>query len=277
MTTLLAAKRAGLAQLAQAGIAEPAQDVAILLAHVLGVDRGGLALLGPQTELTPAQAAALDTALTQRAARQPIAQITGQRLFWGLSFAVTRDVLDPRPETETLIAAALQQPFARVLDLGTGTGCILLTLLAETTATGVGVDLSPQALTVAQGNAQRLGLAARAVFQHSDWFAQVAGQFDLITSNPPYIAADEMPSLSPDVREWEPHLALTPGGDGLDPYRIIARDAGRFLRPGGRVLVEIGPTQAARVAGFFAAQGFAGITVLQDLDGRDRVVAAQKP
>ncbi len=278
MTTLLALRRAAQAQLAAAGNAEAAQDVALLVAHVLGVERGTLALLDPQTVLTREQAARLQEAVTKRAAHQPISQITGQRLFWGRSFAVTPDVLDPRPDTETLVAAALKQPFTRLLDLGTGTGCILLSLLAETAgATGLGLDISDAALSVAQANAQRLDLSARAAFVQSDWFAQVDGWFDLIVSNPPYIAADEMPGLAPDVREWEPHLALTPGGDGLDPYRIIARDAPAFLRPGGRLMVEIGPTQAYAVAGYFAAAGLAGITVLQDMDGRDRVVAAIKP
>ncbi len=278
MTTLLAARRAAIAQLEAAGIDAPSQDVSALLAYVLGVERGALALIGPQTELTRDQAIRLHQAIAKRATHQPISQITGQRLFWGRSFTVTPDVLDPRPETETLIAAALAQPFTRVLDLGTGTGCILLSLLADrAAATGIGVDLSAAALAVAQGNADRLGLGARTQFVQSDWCDQVQGQFDLIVSNPPYIAADEMPGLAKDVREWEPHLALTPGGDGLVPYRIIARQAPLHLASGGRLLVEIGPTQADAVSGYFAGQGLTGITTLQDMDGRDRVVCAEKP
>jgi release factor glutamine methyltransferase len=203
-----------------------------------------------------------------------MAQITGERLFWGRSFRVTGATLDPRPETEVLVAAALAEPFARVLDLGTGTGCILLSLLADRPGTaGLGVDVSPAALAVAVENAARLGVVAE--FRLSDWFAGVAGRFDLIVSNPPYIAAAEMAGLAPEVRDWEPHLALTPGGDGLDAYRAIAGGVAAHLEPGGRLLLEIGPTQAAEVAALLAAAGLAGIEVLADLDGRDRVVAAR--
>ncbi|MCC6520333.1 MAG: peptide chain release factor N(5)-glutamine methyltransferase, partial [Tabrizicola sp.] len=217
-------------------------------------------------------------ALVARIARQPVAQITGRRLFWGLSFRVTRDVLDPRPETETLVAEALKVPFLKVLDLGTGTGCILLSCLkGMPMARGLGTDISDAALQVAVGNTRDLGLEARARFRKSDWFGQVTGAFDLIVSNPPYIAAEEMPALAPEVRDWEPHLALTPGGDGLDAYRTIARGAGARLLPGGRLLVEIGPTQGQAVAALFEAEGFAAIRILPDMDGRDRVVAAVKP
>ena len=207
-----------------------------------------------------------------------MAQITGRRLFWGRSFQVSRDTLDPRPETEILVQAALAQPFAKVLDLGTGTGCILLSLLADRPmAQGVGLDISEAALGVARANAQDLGLGQRAQFVASNWFAQVQGRFDLIVSNPPYIAADEMSQLSPEVRDWEPQIALTPGGDGLEAYRQIARGAGARLLPQGRILLEIGPTQAQDVSKLLGAQGFVQIQVLPDLDGRDRVVSAQKP
>jgi release factor glutamine methyltransferase len=144
-------------------------------------------------------------------------------------------------------------------------------------ARGLGTDISDAALQVAMGNTRDLGLEARARFRKSDWYADVTGAYDLIVSNPPYIAADEMPALAPEVRDWEPHLALTPGGDGLDAYRAIARGAGARLMPGGRLLVEIGPTQAAAVSGLFAEAGLAEIRVLPDMDGRNRVVAAVKP
>lgn len=269
--------RAAVARLTGAGVPDPARDARLLLAHALGVtpDRVMLALQDPLSE----DAATLfDAALAARSARQPVSQITGRRQFWGRSFRVTRDVLDPRPETETLIAEALSAPFSQVLDLGTGSGAILLTLLAERPlAQGLATDLSPAALAVAQANAATLGLGARARFAQGNWFDPVVGTFDLIVSNPPYIAAAEMAALSPDVVEWEPHLALTPGGDGLDAYRAIAAGAPAHLRPGGRLMVEIGPAQGADVAALFAAAGLAEIRVLPDFDGRDRVVAAIRP
>ena len=269
--------RAAVAQLTGAGVPDPARDARLLLAHALGVtpDRVMLALQDPLSE----DAATLfDAALAARSARQPVSQITGRRHFWGRSFRVTRDVLDPRPETEGLIAEALSAPFSQVLDLGTGSGAILLTLLAERPlAQGLATDLSPAALAVAQVNAATLGLGARVRFAQGSWFDPVVGTFDLIVSNPPYISAAEMAALSPDVLEWEPHLALTPGGDGLDAYRAIAAGAQAHLRPGGRLMVEIGPAQGADVAALFAAAGLAEIRVLPDFDGRDRVVAAIRP
>lgn len=266
-----------LARLKAAGIDGAARDVRILLAHALGqgADRLTLHL---QDELSPGQDAAFAAAIGARVARQPVSQIIGQRLFWGLPFRVTRDTLDPRPETETLVAEALSRPFHKLLDLGTGTGCILLSCLAGMPrARGIGVDLSDAALLVAQENAQALGLDARARFRRSDWFSDVPGTFDLIVANPPYIAAVEMAALSPEVRDWEPHLALTPGGDGLDAYRIIATGAGARLMPGGRILVEIGPTQGPSVTDLFMRAGLERVQVLPDMDGRDRVVAALKP
>jgi release factor glutamine methyltransferase len=144
-------------------------------------------------------------------------------------------------------------------------------------ARGVGVDFSFAALEVATENSRDLGLADRARFLRSDWFAQVSGAFDLIVSNPPYVAASEIADLAPEVRDWEPHLALTPGGDGLGAYRTIARGAGARLMPGGRLMVEIGPTQGLAVVALFAAAGLERIQILPDMDGRDRVVVAVKP
>ena len=262
--------------LRDAGIEDGSRDARVLLAHALGIGPDRLTLRLPD-EMTVPQEEIYDAALKARIARQPVAQITGRRLFWGSSFRVTRDTLDPRPETETLVAEALTQPFLKLLDLGTGTGCILLSCLkGMPLARGVGTDISDAALQVAIGNTRDLGLEARARFRKSDWFTEVTGAFDLIVSNPPYIAAAEMPDLAPEVRDWEPHLALTPGGDGLDAYRAIARGAGSRLMPGGRLLVEIGPTQGLAVAALFTASGLTGVRVLPDLDGRDRVVAAVK-
>ena len=271
------ALRRAIPQLQEAGIEDAARDARVLLAHVLGIGSDRLTLK-LSDEMTAPQAVAYEEALRARAARQPVAQITGRRLFWGLSFRVTRDVLDPRPETETLVAEALREPFRRLLDLGTGSGCILLSCLKDMPeACGLGVDLSEAALRVAIGNSRDLGLEARAQFRKSDWFSDVAGSFDLIVSNPPYIAEHEMAGLAPEVRDWEPLQALTPSGDGLEAYRIIARGAGARLGPGGRLLVEIGPTQGAAVADLFQAAGLAEIRTLPDMDGRDRVVVAVRP
>ncbi len=261
------------ARLMMAGVEDPMRDARRLLAHAMGVAPDRLTLhLNDRPE--PEAMAAFEDLVAARAARRPLSHLVGGREFWGRRFRVTPDVLDPRPETEILIAAALEEPFESVLDLGTGSGCILVSLLAERPgATGLGTDLSPAALEVARGNAAALGVAAE--FAVSDWFAAVVGRFDLIVSNPPYIAADEMAGLAPEVRDHEPHLALTPGGDGLDAYRDIAAGAPAHLAPKGRILVEIGPAQGLAVAALMAAAGLTGIRILPDLDGRDRVVAAR--
>lgn len=277
MTTGSEALRAALPVLRAAGVEDAPRDARLLLAHAMGLPADRLVLHLPDA-LSPAQQAAFDAAIAARAARQPVAQILGERWFYGRAFKVTRDTLDPRPDTETLVAAALERPFLNVLDLGTGTGCILISCLAGMPmARGLGVDLSEAALEVARENARRHGVDRRASFRASDWLSAVPGRFDLILSNPPYIAADEMAGLAPEVRDWEPHLALTPGGDGLDAYRAIARGAPARLMAGGRLMVEIGPTQGAQVAGLFAAQGLEDVRILPDIDGRDRVVAAVKP
>ncbi len=265
------------ARLAAAGVDGAARDARVLLAHALGVAPDRLTLHLPE-KMTEAQERAYEAALAAREARQPVAQITGRRLFWGQWFRVTQDTLDPRPETETLVEAALAEPFLKILDLGTGTGCILLSCLqGMPMARGLGVDISEAALEVAADNSRRIGVQDRARFQRSDWFSRVSGAYDLILSNPPYIAASEMAALAPEVRDWEPHLALTPGGDGLDAYRMIARGAGARLMPGGRLMVEIGPAQGAAVAALFVAAGLEQVRILPDMDGRDRVVAAVRP
>ncbi len=264
-------------QLVAAGVPDAPRDARRLLAHAMRIDPARLAL-HLSDPLQAEAAARFAVAIAARARRQPVSQITEERWFYGRKFRVTPDVLDPRPETETLIAAALEEPFARVLDLGTGSGAILLSLLAERPdASGLGTDASPAALAVAAGNARALGQEARAEFHAGDWWQAVppGAQFDLIVSNPPYIAEDEMSWLEPEVRDWEPRMALTPGRDGLAAYRAIASGTAAHLRPHGRVLVEIGPTQASAVQGFFSAAGLVEVRVLPDLDGRDRVVVAR--
>lgn len=271
-----AALAAAVRRLREAGIPDAPRDARRLLAHALGIAPERLTLHLSE-ELPEGATAAFEAALARRERREPVSHITGRRAFYGRDFRVTRDVLDPRPETETLVELALSRVFARVLDLGTGSGCILLTLLAERgEATGLGVDLSEAALAVARGNAEALGID-RAEFLRSDWCEAVEGQFDLIVSNPPYIAADEMPGLAPEVRDWEPEMALSPGGDGLEAYRAIAACAPAHLSPGGWLMVEIGPTQAAAVSGLFRAAGLENVTIHSDIDERDRVVCAEKP
>ncbi|WP_136635669.1 peptide chain release factor N(5)-glutamine methyltransferase [Pseudooceanicola onchidii] len=265
------------ARLTKAGVADPRGDARRLFdwAYALGQAAGPSQDRDAPNAVTQA---AFDDAIARRADRQPVSQITGRRAFWRHDFDVTPDVLDPRPDTETLVEQALAVPFDRVLDLGTGTGCIVISLLADRiTATGMAVDASDAALTVARGNADRIGVADRLDLRLSDWFTHVTGQFDLIVSNPPYIALEEMPGLAPEVARWEPRLALTDEGDGLGAYRIIAGHVMAHLTPGGWLMVEIGPTQAAGVADLFRAAGFDTVQVHRDIDQRDRVVTGQRP
>lgn len=266
------------ARLRTAGIDDPARDARRLLAHVLGVAPGRLTLVLPEL-LSANHRRDFDVLIDRRMRREPVSHLIGTRAFYGREFEVTADVLDPRPETETLIATALQHPFRRVLDLGTGSGCILLTLLAEhPQATGQGTDLSPAALRVAARNAASLSLSDRVTFAQGSWFGAVPAddRFDLIVSNPPYIALSEMPGLAPELAH-EPRMALTDGADGLEAYRAITAGASRHLQPKGRLIVEIGPTQADAVRALFATNGFCDLQVHCDLDGRDRVVTGVMP
>lgn len=217
-----------------------------------------------------------DAAIEKRIERQPVSQIIGCRAFWRHAFRVTPDVLDPRPETETLVELALSEPFERVLDLGTGSGCILISLLADRPkAKGAGTDISEHALRIAGENAERLGVADRLILPLSDWFDDIGSRFDLIVSNPPYIALNEMDCLAPEVKNWEPHLALTDGADGLSAYRAIACGAPRHLTEGGRLLVEVGAAQSQAVIGIFRAAGLEDVHAHPDLDGRERVVTGR--
>ncbi len=270
--TVNEALTAAIQALRAADVPDAANDARILMAHALDIDRGRLTLVLPD-EVGNDVMIRFSMAIDERCARKPVSHIIGTREFFGRDFIVTADVLDPRPDTELLVETALAAPFETVLDLGTGSGCILLSLLAENkSAKGQGSDTSPAALNIAEQNATGLGLEKRTSFIRSDWFDNIDGRFDLIVSNPPYIAAEEMPALSPEVRNWEPLIALTPGGDGLDAYRVITANAAQHLNPQGRLLVEIGPTQAGAVCSLFEDAGFDGITTLQDIDGRDRVV-----
>jgi len=263
--------------LTDAGIPNAGVDARVLLAHAMGCEPSRLILM-EDDEVLPEVFRTFDAYLASREKFQPVSQIIGGREFWGRWFSVTPDVLDPRPETESLIEAALQHgPFQRILDLGTGSGILAVTLAAEwADARAIAVDISSEAIAIATKNAAAHDVSDRVNFIVSNWFDAVAGQFDLIVSNPPYIAGAEMAELSPDVRNWEPFLALTPGGDGLDAYRTIAAMLAEFLADEGLALFEIGHTQGVDVVKIFKAAGFANVTVSQDLGGKDRVVAVKK-
>jgi len=273
--TAAQAMSAAAARLRAAGVDDPGRDARVLLAHAARIEASRVTLIAPE-DLAPDIAERYEHLIALRAIRIPVSHLLGEREFYGRSFKVSREVLDPRPETEILIEAALAHPFDRFLDLGTGSGCILVTLLAEVEqATGLATDLSEPACLQASANAVMHRVQHRAEVIQSDWFDDVTGKFDLIVSNPPYIALKEMDGLSSEVREHEPHMALTDGGDGLGAYRSIADGAARHLAPGGRILLEIGPTQGPDVMALLASAGFKNLRCIPDLDGRPRVVMVQ--
>ena len=271
--------------LTAAGIDNARFEARLLMAQASGLSTEQLIARGRD----PAPAPAVETlrSLTaRRVKREPMAYILGEREFWGLPFKVSPAVLVPRPDSETMIEAALllqpdrSRPW-RLLDLGLGSGCLLLTLLKEVPhATGLGLEASPAALAVAQANAEALGVADRATlvsgdWREPDWTDRLAGPFDLIVSNPPYIEAATIDLLMPEVSRFEPRLALDGGADGLDAYRAIAAAAPQLLAAEGRLLVEIGEGQAPETTKIFASAGLRVATPLKDLGGIDRVLAIQ--
>lgn len=264
-------------QAAEIEIPHASREARILMAKAMGVSADRMTLMAHD----PIENRLWDNAMamaTRRTCGEPMSHIIGQRQFYGRDFHVDARVLDPRPETEMLIEAALAEPFDAVLDLGTGSGAIVATLLAERPdARGVGADVSQDALDVAAQNAALLGVENRLQLVKSDWFANVTGVFDLIVSNPPYIAAGEMDGLQREVRVYEPRMALTDEGDGLSCYRQIISGYAPHLSPQGRLIVEIGPTQAGAVCEMMAQAGLMQITVIRDLDGRDRTISAHNP
>jgi release factor glutamine methyltransferase len=263
------------ARLAAAGIEDPRREARLILAAALGVDAAGLLLVETLADDTG------EDLLRRRLAREPLAYILGRREFWGLEFATSPATLIPRPDSETLIEAALQTfperaAVRRILDLGTGTGCLLLAALHEFPAAfGVGVDLSAAAAALAGRNAENLHLAGRASFLAGNWDGAIEGQFDLILSNPPYIQQADMVGLMPEVAVYEPVLALNGGPDGLAAYRMIISALPRLLAPRGAAVLELGAGQADDVAALAAAQGL-GWRTRADLGGHQRALILQR-
>ena len=277
MTTASEAMVAATARLRAAGVPEPARDARVLLAHAARVDAARVTLIAPD-DIAPDIEERFDQLVALRAVRVPVSQLIGEREFYGRAFKISRDVLDPRPETETLIEAALALPFSRILDLGTGSGAILVTLLAEREdARGVGIDVSEAACLQSAANAALQGVAERAEIVQSDWFANVEGRFDVIAANPPYLTLEEFETAAPELVQHEPRFALTDEGDGLSVYREIAGAAAGYLSEGGSVLAEIGWEQGGPVREIFVAAAWSDVRVLPDLDGRDRVIIARNP
>jgi len=276
MSTVQRALAAANITLKENGFPDAPRDTRRLMAACMDVPVDRL-LLHSQDPIGDVTAAAFAAMVQLRLDHVPVSRIIGRRTFFGRAFTISNDVLDPRPETEVLIVQALSSPFQTCLDLGTGSGAIAITLLAENPQARVlATDVSSDALHIAARNAQQIGVDARLSLLESDWFAQVDGTFDLIVSNPPYIAAEEMAELSRDVREHDPHIALTDHADGLTAYRKITAGAAAHLAPKGRLIVEIGPTQGRQVAQMFTDAGFADVQIIPDFDGRDRVVCGQK-
>ena len=268
-----------------AGIGTAALDARVLVMHALDIDHAAL-VADPDRPVSTAGAAALEAMALRRIAGETVSRIIGFREFHGRRFAVTADTLDPRPDTETLVEAALDacrdRPPARILDLGTGTGCLAVTLLlAFPEATAVASDISTAALAVADANARAHGVSQRLRLVRSDWWENIGGRFDLVVSNPPYIATSAIAGLAPEVRHGDPMIALDGGVDGLAAYRGVAAGAIAHLAGRGLVLVEIGEGQAGDIVDVFALAGLrprAGARArIADLGGRVRVLAFDRP
>lgn len=278
---LLQAWQGARARLEAAGIPGPVIDARVLVEAACGVTRADI-VGDPYRELEAGQVERLDDYLERRIRREPVSHILGRRGFWNIMLGVTPDVLTPRPETEVIVDHALRlfpegRPFS-LLDLGVGSGAILLAILAERPAArGLGVDASEEALAVARDNAAHLGMGGRVALLRGDWTAGLGDAgFDLVVSNPPYIATDVIETLDPEVRVYEPRLALDGGPDGLNAYRTLAPEILRVLKPGGRFLVEIGFDQRVAVEALFRQAGALEVETLPDLSTHDRVVTGVK-
>lgn len=279
--TLVQAWGAARKRLEAAGIDGPVIDARLLVEASCGATRTDI-VTDPHRPLSAEQEATLASYLDRRIAREPVSHILGRKGFWTIMLSVTRHVLTPRPDSETIVDYVLkttpETAAVSILDLGVGSGALLLAILAERpAATGVGIDVSPEALAVARENAADLDLATRCTLLHGDWTAGLDdAAFDLVVSNPPYIASAVIEELEPEVRDHEPRLALDGGADGLDAYRRLAPEILRVLTPGGRFAVEIGYDQKSEVEALFREAGAEQVLTLRDLADRDRVVVGVK-
>jgi len=265
-----------------AGIEDADVDARLLVGHALHLDRARLIAQSDRI-LEAREINVINALAARRLKREPVSRILGQKEFWSIALAITPDVLVPRPETETVVEGALdfvvrgglRMEKLRILDIGTGSGALLLALLRELpNATGIGTDISTGALKVARENAARCGLEGRCTFLVCDIASVAEGPFDLLVSNPPYIAHDEITSLAPEVKNYDPTVALDGGDDGLAAYRAIAADAKRLLAPGARMFVELGAGQEAAVRDLFTNVGLTAGTARADLAGIPRVLGA---
>jgi release factor glutamine methyltransferase len=266
-------------RLAEAGVAAPRLDVRLLLEHVLGAAEG--TVLGQRDRPLGADVEArLATLVARRIDREPLARILGTREFWSLPFRVNDHTLVPRPDSETLVEAALEHVAGRhgplsVLDLGTGSGCLLLAVLSEVAAAhGVGVDIDGAALAVARDNAHALGLGERAHFVQGDWATALGARFDLVLANPPYIATADVDGLEPEVAAFDPRRALDGGSGGLDCYRALAPQLPALLAPAATAVIEVGAGQAAAVAIILDRHQLGVAAVRRDLAGVERCIVA---
>ena len=269
-------QRQGVKRLRDGGVESAALDARLLLCHVAGISHETLVVRGDEPATDKARSEYL-TLIERRAAGEPVARMVGEKEFWGLTFKIGPDTLVPRPDSECIVEAALEvvpdkaAPL-RILDLGTGTGCLLLALLSELpNARGVGIDISGGALDVARANAASLELGARAMFARGNWTEGIEGPFDIIISNPPYIPAGDIDALMTDVREHDPLRALDGGADGLDCYRIILKQAPALLAEGGHVVLETAPDLYAELSEMVrAAPHWRTLELINDLASRAR-------
>jgi release factor glutamine methyltransferase len=281
-STSRAAALAALVKALHGAVEAPTREATLILRAAAGLRPADL-IVEPDAPLGAAAAAAERYAL-RRVAGEPLSRIFGRREFWGLSFVLSPDTLDPRPETETIVEAALAALAARrgealrLCDFGVGSGALIAALISEfPAARGVGVDLSPGAAAQARANLESLGLAARAEIRVGDWGEGLDGPFDLIVANPPYVPSGDIAGLSREVRDHDPRLALDGGADGLDAYRALAPEFARLLAPRGRFFVEVGAGQAEAVRSIAAAAGLVELAIHRDLAGIERVVSGTRP
>ena len=263
------------AKLRECGISDPVRDARLLLADCLELRTQNLNLLDNSC-ISEIKISKFWRMINERCKRKPVSKILGYRSFWGRDFEINENVLDPRGDTETLIELILDCNFENMLELGTGSGAIAITILAERPeVTCVATDISQYALNTARTNSKRHGVQNRLKLLYSNWFDKISGSFDIIVSNPPYISSKEYAQLSAEVLKYDPKISLTLGGDGLEAYREILSQALEKLSKNGHIFLEIGYTQANAVGHLFKEAGFQQIKVHKDLGSRDRVISAK--